>query len=160
MTDKEIVKTFKKPLIWVSIISILVIVLMAYNINSLNNRLDNVYDTFEYSCSDGTYRVCIEDGKNYVEYPKGEYAIAIKNDETYVVCDTDRKERAVCIDEDKPWVQCQTNEFAYCIKEGSDWTTCSVGEDAKCIKEDKYSTISSNGYVNYCEIGEYSTCLS
>ena len=160
VNEKEVMKTFKKPLIWVSIISILVILLMASYINVLNNQLSNVYDTYEYSCSEGTYRACIENGKNYISYPEGEYAITIKDDETYTVCDTDRKERAICVDEDTYWNPCQEGTYQVCADKDRDYISCGIGEDARCIKEDNYATISSSGYLRYCDIGESSICMN
>ena len=156
--EKEIVRTFKKPLIWVSIISLVVIVMMGLYINGLNDRIDYIYDNYDYSCSDGTYRVCITDGKNYAEYNDGEYTITIKDDETYAICDTDRKERAICIDEDSSYASCSANEWATCIGENERIMNCEVDENARCIKEDKAGYITSAGYIRYCDSGEYSTC--
>ena len=160
MTDKEVIKTFKKHFIWVSIISILVIVVMGLIINSQSKQLAYVYENYDYSCSEGTRQVCISENKNYIEYPEGEYAITIKDDETYTICDTDRRERAVCIDEDKSWIQCGTGEWATCVGENERVMNCEADEDARCIKEDMSGYITSSGYINYCSSGEFGTCIS
>ena len=157
MVDKEVIRTFRKPLIWVSIISILIIVLMALNIQSLSKSLDSAYDRqskiyeeYDYKCGEGLKRVCVDEDK---------YAIEIGADETYAICDTDRKERAICVDEDKSWRQCEIGEWATCLDKDKDWISCDVGKDAKCIKEDIAGTISDTGWINSCPIGESSTCI-
>lgn len=179
MTNKQIIKTFRKPLIWVSVISILVIVLMALQISYLNNSIDSCHErqmeiqkdsqeNFDYKCGEGLKRACIDEDK---------YAIEIGEDERYIICDTDRKEKAICIDEDKSWAQCEVGEWARCIGEDTSWTECSVGQtarcidndadwticesgrDAKCIKKDRSGIITDTGWINTCPIGESAVCI-
>jgi len=168
MVDKEIIRTFKKPLIWVSIISIVVIVIMGINIFDLNSRIDScyerqneMYEEYDYKCEDGYERICIESGKSYqtYDYDLGEYAVVIGEDETYAVCDTDRKERAICVDEDTYWNPCADGERQYCASETEDVAVCQIGNEALCVKEDRAGRISDTGYFNVCQIGESATCI-
>lgn len=74
MVDKEIIKTFKKPLIWVGVISILVIVTMGSIISSMSDDLNNYRQENlqkqlnpEQKCPYGTSMKCVDNGKNFIQ---------------------------------------------------------------------------------------------
>ena len=102
---------------------ILVIVEMNSNIKRYEEKLNEMYEDYEYKCNLGKKKVCIDDNK---------YAIPIGEDEDYAVCDTDRKEIAICVDEENFGT---VGIYGYYRK-------CSIGESSTCINLETEKVVS------------------
>lgn len=100
-------KNYKKYLIIVLIISVLVIGLIGMELKSQKESYDYLKDNTEYKCRDGTKQICIQDNEDYITYSESQ---------EIVVCNKFDYDGGICVPRGYNYNFCEKSLYGSCEK--------------------------------------------